>query len=343
MNWNFRPYKQFESDLVNDMPDRRSELQNLSQKQNELAEKIKNAIMQILKMNLTDVPGVRPGTTERSITEEIWHPITFLGMAVDTAGFEYCYNKDIIYSTMYNFQRLLGYCDLYDLGAILICSRIQSEIIYFTDETYDWRIELWKGQYGIETGGEIGIYRREKNKPLNEIEKNITGALYACVPDNARMPLSFDLKWKHNGASVFTRDKQIHWWLTGFQWGIFSEPEDLSMNLSITLENSNMKDAFTDALQKLGYTDIKESGNEVAFLFDEPKTEQPVTQELFGKAIQMVNKGTIELYNYVKQSLHIETNDPNEIWNKLKGSTDKKVLQLVDHIESYLNNRRLIS
>ncbi len=321
-------YKKLEADFAESLKGVGKLIHNLLKKQGQLAAEEKDVIKQLIRSKIAEIPDSPDqaivGPT--SLPKKIWHPLTFLGMGVNTAGFDYCCDQDIIYSTMYNYQRLLGYCDFYDDTSLLILSRIDSEVIYFDYEGYKWRIELWKGQYGIETGCEVGIYRRDSSQPLTEIEKKF-GALYACVPDSARLAISFELK-TNSDQTVLTRKKQKHWWLTGFRWGSFEKPDNLHMNLSIEFTDSNMMDAFVTALTELGYTEIKTMDNTVSFCFAKPKSKQPSTQEEFGDLILLINKSLVNCYNLLKEDLGIKTNDPNTIWNSIKGIDINELLSV---------------
>src|SRR5687768_9047714 len=88
-----------------------------------------------------------------------WTPKSPLATAVSAAGFLYDPGQDIIYSKLDAWQQHVGFCELYDdLAPVSISSVIDAEPIYFTYGGKEWMIELWKGQYGIETGAEIGVY-----------------------------------------------------------------------------------------------------------------------------------------------------------------------------------------
>ena len=76
-----------------------------------------------------------------------------------SAGFAYDYKNDYFYSLKNCWQREAGYCRLYDEGAPLFNMVMDCEPITFSYRGKRWLIELWKGQYGITTGAEIGIYR----------------------------------------------------------------------------------------------------------------------------------------------------------------------------------------
>ena len=62
---------------------------------------------------------------------------------------------------MYPLQRYFGYAYAYDAAALAMNAIIDCEPIFFDYAGKTWMIELWKGQYGLETGCEIGVYNRD--------------------------------------------------------------------------------------------------------------------------------------------------------------------------------------
>jgi hypothetical protein len=65
------------------------------------------------------------------------------------------------------------------------------------------------------------------------------------------MYMSFTLS-DQNGDEIFHRGTEenpvMHWWLTGFKPGVFTTASDLSMDISITLKNTDMRQAFVNEL-----------------------------------------------------------------------------------------------
>jgi hypothetical protein len=88
-----------------------------------------------------------------------WQPATNLAKAVYAAGFLYDPRKDIIYSRSDACQRKVGFTWSYDVASPYLRMIIDCETFYFIYGGKAWLIELWKGQYGLETGAEIGVYR----------------------------------------------------------------------------------------------------------------------------------------------------------------------------------------
>ena len=263
-----------------------------------------------------------------------WEPQTDLGLAVYTAGFFYLPQEDIICSTLNNVQRMGGFCRGYDEAAIAINSVIDCEPICFCYDGYEWMIELWKGQYGIETGCEIGVYYREQDKPLNIAEKTVLGKLYNCVPDERMLDLGFILR--KNGHQLFTRGWERHWWLTGFHWGLLSEPEQLTMTVGIRFPTRKMQQTFVhQGLEEMGYSYCETGNCSVEFCFDRPVTKQPDVREKLRKSAQSVNREQVEAYNSFCRKYGITVNDPNvinQVINQQAGIAEGKLFKkIVQH------------
>ncbi|MDR1176192.1 MAG: DUF4474 domain-containing protein [Treponema sp.] len=241
-----------------------------------------------------------------------WKPRTDLALMVQAAGFLYEPNQDILYSSLTNMQRLAGYCKAYDELAPAIGSYIDSEPIYFVYNGFEWMIELWKGQYGIETGCEIGVYKREAGKPLDPLEK-ILGKVYQCVP-NADMPI-MSFRLLKGDRKLFTRGPEKHWWLTGFRWGVYSEPSDLSVYYTVKFKDEGMCRAFvgdeSSGLKGLGYSYERPDSLSADFVFSKPFSPQPEFRTESEETLRKSNKALCAEYNKIKAAHEIAGDDPN--------------------------------
>lgn len=210
-------------------------------------------------------------------------------------GFAYYRPQNMFYSLMNCWQREFGYCRLYDEGCAAFSMIIDCEPVYFDYDGKKWLIEFWKGQYGMTTGCEIGIYNTTVS--AIDIPGLFYGTFYECASDEDRMPLAFTLIKKNK---VLFYRKELHWWLTGFRLGEFSEPEDLVMHAEITLKNAEMRDIFIEALIRTGYkrTEIAYRNNTVGFVYDKPRSKQPLTRTpILEFMMQTNNKRNCYAYN----------------------------------------------
>lgn len=233
--------------------------------------------------------------SDKEKTEEI-------NKGLDDYGFYFENSEDIISSKMYCWQRKMGYCQLYDDLSPSLNMVIDCEPIYFYYDKRRWLIEFWKGQYGMTTGGEVGVYVTDKEDV--HIPGFFSGPFYECVTDEERLNMRFTLINKKK--ELFKR-KEYHWWLTGFDVGVFSKPSNLSMEIKLIFPTSRMKKAFIDGLKKSGYRDYdyKSINNVVYIKFDAPKTKQGNRHyKVVLPLIQLMNKIYCNLYNYMTRDFH---------------------------------------
>lgn len=185
-------------------------------------------------------------------------------------GFEYKLSQDIFTSRLDAWQKDYGYCRAYDVGALHFNMVFDCEPIYFDYDGCTWLIEFWKGQYGITTGAEIGIYKADT---LIAVDCRQTTHFHCVSP--AEMPIfSFTLL---RGLLPICRLCARHWWLTGFCVGKYTEPEQLSMKITVTFPTCQMCCAFVKGMQEAGYApeDIYTSDSSAAFTFLAPCGTQP--------------------------------------------------------------------
>lgn len=212
-------------------------------------------------------------------------------------GFLFDASQDIVYSSMYAPQRKFGYCRLYDELAPSLNMKMDCEPIYFQYDNRRWLIEFWKGQYGMTTGAEVGVYVTDK-EDVN-IPGIFSGPFYESISDNELLEMQYTLK--KDGKEIMQR-KGKHWWLTGFDVGTFSWPEQLSLDIQITFPNIDMEKAFIEGLYHAGYgsNDIIVRDRTVQVSFTRPKTKQPQKyNEIYLVFIQKMNRFYCNLFNLV--------------------------------------------
>ena len=74
-------------------------------------------------------------------------------------GFIYISEEDVFYTAKNAWQKNMGYTYFYDELAPLFNMILDTERVCFKYNNYSWLITFWKGQYGICTGAEIGVYK----------------------------------------------------------------------------------------------------------------------------------------------------------------------------------------
>ena len=150
--------------------------------------------------------------------------------------------QGIFYNPKYPWQRYFGFCEIYDKCAPATMMFYNTQRYKFDYEGKNWMIQVWKGQYGITSGAEIGVYTKS---PKNPVE------FYACASDEDCLKMSFDLYKK--GELFFHREDESHWWLTGFAPLTATSASDFEMRASITCKSEEMAKAFAGGLEDNGY------------------------------------------------------------------------------------------
>lgn len=161
--------------------------------------------------------------------------------------FGYCYdeNQDIISSRNDAWQRNVGYTALFDHAAPHFNMVFDYLPVYFPYRNRTWLIEFWKGQYGINTGAEAGLYYADRILTKEELKT----AHFQTVTDEDMLPLSLCLM--NEDTSLASLSKRT-WWLTAFCMGRFSSPSSLYLNISLRFPDVEMMHSFLNALYQTG-------------------------------------------------------------------------------------------
>lgn len=213
-----------------------------------------------------------------------------------TEPFGYCYDirQDVLTSTTDAWQKLYGYGHIYDELAPYAGMIIDCQPVYFNYAGRTWMIEFWKGQYGINTGCEIGVYRADRIIPPEQWKTTI----FSAVPEDEYLDMRAELF--RNGKLV-ANISATHWWLTMFSMGCFSDPDDLCLNVSIRFPDEEMQDAFVKALSENNYRadSICICGGTVLFCFSMPPRHMRFLKKLYCMYVQFKNRFCCWLYCFI--------------------------------------------
>ncbi len=230
----------------------------------------------------------------RICSMELCEKVRLLDELLSPFGFYYCCSQDIITASLDAWQREFGYGALFDRTAPHFNMIFDCEPVYFDYNGQTWLIEFWKGEYGMNTGGEIGIYCADRLLSPAEYEETF----FQSADDCQLLPVSMSLF--HKGKQLFTIH-DCHWWLTGFSVGHYSEPEDLTMRCSVTFPGCDMAEAFVQSLLQKGYSrcSLCWSGLQVSFTLSAPHSRQPVKGFHYTRWIQWKNRLFCRLYQRI--------------------------------------------
>ncbi|MFQ9985418.1 MAG: DUF4474 domain-containing protein [Lachnospiraceae bacterium] len=186
--------------------------------------------------------------------------------------FGYCFSPccDGVSSTCNAWQRNFGYARIYDQSAVFFQMIFDSQPIYFDYCDKTWLFEVWKGQYGMNTGAEIGLYHAFSIVDPDCYEDT----LFFSACDNELLPVSFTL---FRCGQPLCKTDTCHWWSTIFFPGCYSKPEELSLEICVTFPDCAMLSAFLNGMIDAGYSpcDLYVQDCSVKWSFDVPKSIQP--------------------------------------------------------------------
>ncbi len=215
-------------------------------------------------------------------------------------GYQYIPCQDIFISTLDAWQREFGYTRKFDCLAPCFNMIFDSEPVYFDYDGRTWLIELWKGQYGINTGAEIGIYCADRIVPPEKRKDEY----FHTIPDD-QLPLFFMNLYRTDriDATTIANVSMAHWWLAAFRMGCFSQPCNLCANFCIDFVDHCMMCAFADALISLGYDPccLEINGSCICFSYGIPLTPNTcscITKWIRG-IVQRKNRLFCKLYRFI--------------------------------------------
>lgn len=218
---------------------------------------------------------------------------------VNDLGYQYVCNHDIFSSTLDAWQKEFGYTALYDTHAAYFNMIFDCEPVYFDYRGQTWLIEFWKGQYGINVGGEIGIYHSDRLLRPNELKTEV----FQVVEPKDELEMAMSLHY-HNSNVVLSKR---HWWLTVFCMGEFSHPRDIEMDILLCFPNSEMLHTFMQSMLSLGYerADLFVNGTDLFFTFNKSHSQQ------IG-SIAKLHRKLVQLQNHLFCKLFLKITNPQQ-------------------------------
>lgn len=155
-------------------------------------------------------------------------------------GFNLNLSEMLVYATINCWMRDFGFCYFYDVAAnsMPIFFNYETRRFKFDYNGLEYMIQIWKGNYTVSNGGEVGVYCRDESK---------FGSYYDCANDDQMLEMSMQIL--HGDKVLVNKPAQMHWWINGFNLGLrMYLPESLTMKFSIVMEDEEMLKAFTEAI-----------------------------------------------------------------------------------------------
>ncbi len=164
------------------------------------------------------------------------------GTGLIGTGFEVNLSEMVVYATINCWMRDFGFCVPYDIAANMMPAlwNYETRRFMFDYDGLEWMIQIWKGNYLITNGGEVGVYNRAPER---------FGTYYDCATDEQLMEMTLQI---YHGDDLLVNQKpQMHWWINGFNMcGRMYIPESLTMKFSIEMHDKEMLDAFCKSIDR---------------------------------------------------------------------------------------------
>lgn len=161
-------------------------------------------------------------------------------------GYFYYEGQDLVLTRVDAWQRKFGYEALYDSVAPFGNMIFQCFPIYFDYAGKTWLLEIWKGQYGITSGCEMGLYHADRIIEPKEYGRTH----FESASDEEMQDMTIILEGCHMEGFAF---RKKHWWLAGFRVGEYHAPKQLCAVYQIRFCDPCMLRAAVKGLEKAGY------------------------------------------------------------------------------------------
>lgn len=162
-------------------------------------------------------------------------------------GYNYSIYESLVFTPVHVWMRNYGFNLFYDIFSYSTPFFVyNTRRIKFDYAGKEWMVQVWKGNYLVSNGAEIGIYNRDKIKFVTH---------YECVSDDEMMNMS--MKLYHGDEKIFERAEQKHWWLTGFRLSkTLYTAESMTLDFTIEMKDEEMLKAFCNAIEKEYHKDM---------------------------------------------------------------------------------------
>lgn len=162
------------------------------------------------------------------------------GTGMFGSGYNFNIYEMMVYTTVDCWMRNFGFCIMYDVLANLnpISYSYVTRRFKFDYNGLQYMIQIWKGNYFISNGGEVGVYTRE---PVS------IGTFYNCASEDQELMMS--MKIYSGDKLLVNRPLQRHWWVSGFHISNRRYlPTALTLESTIVMTDEAMLKAFTEAI-----------------------------------------------------------------------------------------------
>lgn len=163
------------------------------------------------------------------------------GAGMFSSGYNFNFKEMLVYTTVDCWMRNFGFCLFYDVAANMmpISYSYVTRRFKFEYDGLQWMIQIWKGNYFISNGAEVGIYSREPGSTI--------GSFYNCASEDQELNMSMQVLI--GDKVLIDRPMQRHWWISGFHLSNRRYlPSALTLKTTIEMPNEEMLEAFTASI-----------------------------------------------------------------------------------------------
>lgn len=165
------------------------------------------------------------------------------------SGFNFSFSKMMTYATVNCWMRNFGFCVFYDIAAnsMPLLFNYNTRRFHFDYDGLEWMVQIWKGNYVVANGGEVGLYTRD---PENKF-----ATFYNCANDDQMLEMSLQI---YAGDKLLVnQEPQLHWWANGFNLSkTMYLPASLTMKFSIEMRDEEMLRAFCESIDNHYIKDV---------------------------------------------------------------------------------------
>ncbi len=164
------------------------------------------------------------------------------------SGFNLDLSDMMVYATIDSWMRNFGFCLFYDIAAssMPVFFNYRTRRFKFDYNGLEYMIQVWKGNYTVANGGEVGVYCRDSSK---------FGSYYDCA--NNEQMLNISMQILHGEKILVDEGPMMHWWVNGFNLSDrMYLPESLTMKFSIEMTDEEMLNAFCESIDNHYMNDV---------------------------------------------------------------------------------------
>lgn len=225
---------------------------------------------------------------------------SLLNSLIEPAGYAYSPCQDIFTTRLDASQKSFGYISFYDSFAAYFNMIFDYETFYFNYDSRTWLIEIWKGQYGINSGCEVGVYYTDTIISPDKYSSTLFKAVEPQDMPGLSVKLNSHCPKNNCPYTVLGHIKKRHWWLTIFKMGAFIKPDKLFANISVSFKDYPMMYSFLDSFKKtLPDNTYKISGLTVYFTFSKSRRRYSLFKKIIRQTGLMLCHVYCKWFNYL--------------------------------------------